>query len=486
MIAPGLSEPQQSASASDHRVAVIGGGIAGLSAALTLHEAGLMVVVVEAGDRPGGKIWTDRSDGYTIEAGPDSILSYKPAGLALIERIGLLDRVINTREDGQGSYILRHGTLQPLPEGMTALVPVDVRPVIETQLLSWKAKFRLAGEYFLPARRNSGDESVGGFVRRRLGDEFYQNMAEPLLSGIYAGDANQLSLMATFPRLRMTEQQHGGMIRGALAQRRPASNESTTSRRWTPFISLQQGLGEIIDGLVNRLEGVQIRTGCQARAVRPTQPGYRIDLASGESLEASAIILATPAWVTAGLLRPMASQLADELDRIPYVSTATISMAFETQRGTDGVTGRGFLIPRAERRVLTAVTWSSSKFAGRAPEGALLMRGYAGHASDQESLNQSDDDLIAAVRRELAEITGFTAEPLFARLYRWPRALPQYNLGHLERVASIEALTARYPGLALTGAGYRGVGIPDCIQDGIKQAAGLVAHLQSLAMTPAR
>ena len=478
MLVSSPTEPRDLPGRTRPLVAVIGGGISGLSAALTLQEAGCSVILIEANQRLGGKIRTDHINGFVVEAGPDSILSYKPAGLSLIERLGILDRVVNTREDGQGTFILHRGQIQPLPEGMTALVPVNIRSVATTKLLSPAGKLRMAMDYFLPARREETDESVGSFVRRRLGDEFYRNLAEPLLSGIYAGDADQLSLQATFPRLPQTERQHGGMIRGALAGRRRATSASSGSPTWSPFISLERGLAQIIDGLQTALTGAEVRTGTRAVSLEPMSAGYRIEIESGEAIEVDAVILATPAWVTAGLVRNIEPELAGELDGIEHVSTATVSLAYDA-RDSNGKQGRGFVIPRAERRLLTAVTWSSSKFAHRAPEETALIRGYVGHAKDQESLNQSDEDLVAAVRRELAELTGIKAEPIFTRVYRWPRALPQYNLGHPELVARIEALTEEFPALTLTGAGYRGVGIPDCIEDGIRQANQVIANLQT-------
>ena len=477
-----VGSPSQSKAApgrSRRRVGVIGGGIAGLSAALTLQEAGCRVTVIEASQRLGGKIRTDHVDGFVIEAGPDSILSYKPAGLSLMKRLGILDRVVNTREDGQGTFILHRGKLQPLPEGMTALVPVNIRSVAATKLLSPAGKLRLALEYFLPARREKTDESVGSFVRRRLGDDFYRNLAEPLLSGIYAGDADQLSLHATFPRLRQTERQHGGMIRGALAGRRRETPAASNAPTWSTFISLEGGLADIIAGIQTALAGADIRKGTRAASLHSDGTGYQIELDTGEALDVDALVLATPAWATAGFVRAIAPALASELHGIEYVSTATVSLAYNAEDSRDKV-GRGFVIPRSERRLLTAVTWSSSKFANRAPQQSALVRGYVGRANDQESLNQSDEDLVIAVRQELAELAGIDSEPLFTRVYRWPRALPQYNLGHPERVARIEALTAELQGLALTGAGYRGVGIPDCIDDGIRQANRIIDHLQTL------
>lgn len=459
--------------ASRPHVVVIGGGISGLSAALSLQEAGCAVTLLEAGERLGGKILTDWADGLVIDAGPDSILSYKPAGTELIRRLGLTDEITNTRPDGGGTFILHKGRLHPLPEGMTGLVPADPRKMLETDLISWPGKLRMALDYFLPAGRDGNDESVGAFVRRRLGSEFYENLAEPLLSGIYAGDADELSLLATFPRLRESEARHGGMIRSALAARRATPDRPSPS--YSPFISLSDGLGALIDGLHEALSETDIRTTSLVSAIHAIGNRYHLEIDGGTSIDADGVVLAVPAWNASVMLCPLSLQLTTTLRSIPYASTATISLAFNARDLSHQAVGRGFVIPRTEGRQLTAVTWSSNKFPGRAPAGTALLRGFVGRAGDDSTLHLSDNEIIDVVRRELSEILGIRATPRAARVYRWDRALPQYTVGHLERIAQIDRELTRFPGLRLAGAAYRGVGIPDCIQDGRNQAQ-ILAH----------
>lgn len=468
--------------AERQRAVVVGGGIAGLTAAYRLHRQApdLTVTLVESSPRLGGKILTEHPDGLVIEAGPDSFLSAKPAATQLCEELGLGDDLVGTSEAGGGTYILRDGRLEPLPEGISGLVPTRARPLLRSGLLSTRAKLRLGLEVVVPPRRGAGDESVAAFVRRRFGVEAYERMAQPLLSGIYAGDAEQLSLLATFPRLRESERTHGSLIRGMLAQRRAAAPRPAgpAAPRRSAFLSLRRGLAELTDTLADALDGADVRTGLAATAVAWRGDGrWALHLADGSVLAADALLLATPAWASADLLDELAAALAATLRGIPYTSTATITLAYRRADLGDLGAGRGFVIPRVEDRELTAVTWVTSKFPGRAPEDLALVRGFVGRAGREGAVALDDDDLVARMRRELREILGLGAEPVLARVYRWPRALPQYTLGHLERVAAIERHVAELPGLELLGSAYRGVGIPDCIQSGSDAAARALAHL---------
>jgi oxygen-dependent protoporphyrinogen oxidase len=447
------------------RVAVVGGGIAGLSAAWELRRRGLAVTLLEAEKRFGGKLRTEQVDGLLIDAGPDSFLSSKPAALQLIAQLGLAERVINTQPDGGGTFILRDGRLQPLPEGITLLVPADPRAILRTRLLSPLGKARMAADYLLPPSKRDGDESIGGFVRRRLGRQAFERMAEPLLSGIYAGDADALSLLATFPRLRDIECQHGGMLRGALAQRRLARATPSSTRAHTPFVSLDDGLQVLVDALTAALSDSDLRAGVAVTAIAATERGYAVTLADSARLDVDGVLLATPSFVSAQLLHSLCSELAAHLAIIQYVSTATISLAYDEAALGAHCSGRGFVIPRSEGRTLTAVTWTSRKFAGRAPAGQALLRGFVGRAGHEQPAALPDDELLTVVRRELREILGIDATPRTTRIFRWPRAMPQYAVGHLERLAHIDALTATLPRLALAGNAYRAVGIPDLIAD---------------------
>lgn len=466
-------------------ILVAGGGISGLTAALELHDLGADVTLIEVSDRFGGILRTERVDGMLVDAGPDSFLSTKPEGVALAERLGLGSRLINTRADGGGTFILSKGKLVPLPEGITLLVPTQFKAVARTPLLTPLGKARLLLDYVIPPAKNPADESVGSFVRRRMGRQAFENMAEPLLSGIYAGDASKLSLQSTFPRLRDVEREHGGIIKGAIAQRKALKERGpgSVTRKHTPFVSLANGLGELIGALVAALESCDIRSGTALTDLQRTPSGFRAMLGDGTSLDVDGVLLTTSAPVSAALLADEAPNLAATLREIPYVSSSTVSMAFNEADVTGRQGGRGFVIPRVEGRSLTAVTWTSNKFTGRAPDGVALLRGFVGRAGQEENAFLPDDQLIELVRAELAKITGITAEPIMARTFRWPNAMPQYNVGHQARLDEIDRQLAGIPGLALTGSAYRGVGIPDCIRNARQQAQGLLMKIDSSIST---
>ncbi len=460
------------------RIAVVGGGIAGLSAAWTLRQRGVEVTLFEAGDRIGGKLQTEQVDGLLIDSGPDSFLSSKPAALQLIDRLGLSDRVINTLPDGGGTFVLRDGQLMPLPEGITLLVPAEFKAIARTKLLSPLGKVRMAMDYVIPAKTDDADESIGAFVRRRVGRQAFERMAEPLLSGIYAGDADQLSLLSTFPRLRETEHTHGSVIKGAIAQKRQAREaDGKPGPSRTPFVSLAGGLSELADALADEIGREHIQTGAHVASIVELGDALAVELASGAREVFDGVVIAAPASETADMLSQLDAQLTTELRRIPYVSSATISLAFNAGDVAGKQIGRGFVIPRAEGRTLTALTWTSNKFGGRVPEGVVLLRGFVGRAGNQRPAYMDDEDLIPLVRAELRAILGIDAEPILSRVYRWPRAMPQYNLGHQEILAALSELLASHPGIALTGAAYRGVGIPDCVSDAASQANALADRI---------
>ena len=468
----------------DHapHILVAGGGISGLTAALELHDLGADVTLVEASERFGGILRTERIDDLLVDAGPDSFLSTKPEGIQLVQRLGLEHRLINTRSDGGGTFILRKGKLVPLPEGITLLVPTQFMAVAKTPLLTPLGKARLLMDYVMPRGNGDADESVGSFVRRRMGRQAFENMAEPLLSGIYAGDASKLSLNSTFPRLRDVEREHGSIIRGAIAQRKAmwARGVNQTARPFTPFVSLGNGLGELIGALVAALESCDLRNETALTSISPVDQRYRVELSDGTGMTVDGLLLTTPAPVSAGLLEGESASLASALRDIPYVSSSTVSMAFNQADVAGKQGGRGFVIPRVEGRSLTAVTWTSNKFAGRTPEGVALLRGFVGRAGQEGNAFLPEDDLIDLVRRELASITGIIAEPILARTFRWPSAMPQYNVGHQARLDQIDRDLAALPRIGLTGSAYRGVGIPDCIRNAREQAAALLQRVQSL------
>ena len=487
----GLRTPlAQSAVHSPHHsshVIVIGGGIAGLSTAYALQEqtrlsgVPLACTLIEAQERLGGVILTERVGDFVIEAGPDSLLTQKPWGLDLCRTLGISDRLIGTNDQQRRIYILWGGRLHALPQGLMLIVPSRLGPLFRSQLLSWPGKLRIGLEYFLPPRPPDGDESLAGFVRRRLGREALEKIAEPLLAGIYAGSSDALSVLATFPRLRELERTHGGLIRGALAQRRAAfsGNPATT----TMFMAPRGGMAEIVDVLSSRLDRVVKRLGQTVQRVVPhgdgrAEPhGYAVHLDDATILHADAVVFATPAYVTARLVEGFHPSLANALRAISYVSSATISLAYRRRDVSHPLDGFGFLVGKHEGRRIMAATWTSTKFASRAPADGVLIRGFVGGAGCEDLVMLDDAALIQLVRHELKAILGIRVTPLLARVYRWERANPQYGVGHLERVDAMDRLLVSYPGLSLTGSAYRGVGVPDCIHQGTQTAKRLLASL---------
>jgi len=471
-------------------VAVIGGGISGLSTAFALHEraeaSGIPIrcTVVDAAPDWGGKIVTHRVGDLVTEAGPDSFLSQKPAGLELCDKLGLTDQLIDTNETGKRACVFSHGRLHELPEGLVVIVPSQLGPFLRSGLLSWTGLARMGMDLVLPVKRSQEDESLADFFRRRVGRQAFERMLEPLMAGIYAGDAEQMSVRATFPRFVELEQQYGSVIRGMMTARQTSSPAKHSGRNRTMFVSLKNGLSELVAALVHRLtdQGVTLRRGCvvDALRVRSHQPGrwmYDVILNDGSALSVDSLVLATPAYVSAELVRPLTPIAGGLLEMIPYASTATIAMAYPRAAISGAAEGFGFVVPRAEGRDLIAATWTSLKWPHRAPPDQLLVRCYVGGVGRETILQLDDQALVARVKAELATICGVTAEPEFVEVNRWMNAMPQYTLGHLERLNRIEAALSRYGGLILTGAGYRGVGIPDCIRDGAVAAERVVRYL---------
>jgi len=452
------------------RVVIVGGGITGLAAAYRLTRArpGLAVTLVEREPRLGGKIVTDRVDGFVIEGGPDTFLSYKPRGLGLCRELGLEERLHGTNTQIRRTYVLRGDRLYDLPEGLTGLIPTRFGPLARSRLISPWGKVRMGLDYLIPARAADGDESVAAFVQRRLGREVYDHLIEPLLSGIYAGDGAQLSLAATFPQLRQAELASGGLIRGMLAAKRKAPAPKPNGKAWAAFLTPTTGLAEIVEALEARLGGIELLRGVEVRQLEadPARPGYRLQLSNGETRAAEVVILATPAYITAGLVARLDAALAMALNGIPYASTATVSLAYPLSDIPRPLDGYGYLIPSAEGRPVLACTWTSTKFPHRAPEGYGLIRAFIGRAGQDDVVLRSDAELAGLARAELERMLGIRAAPRVQRVFRWPQAMPQYTLGHLARLATVEQRLAAQPGLFVAGNAYRGIGIPDCIASG--------------------
>jgi oxygen-dependent protoporphyrinogen oxidase len=448
-------------------VIVIGGGIAGLAAAYELQRLGLHVRLLEAAPRLGGAILTERFDGWVIDGGPDSLLVQKPAAVALCRELGLGDRLQSTIEP-RIAYVLRDGELHAIPEGSFLGFPIRVSALARSSLISLGGKLRMALEVMVPRREHVDDESIAAFVRRRFGAEAVDYLAEPLLAGIHAGDVEMLSLRALFPRLLQAEKDTGSVIRALRALKmQPAAGGA--------FVSLPGGIGELVDAVAGALQA-----GTAVLAARVTQLHragiYVVDSAAGR-FEARAVILAVPAYAAASLLRGLDTTLAALCDAIPYASTATVAFGYHREQVGHPMQGSGFVVPRVERSPLLAATWVTSKWPGRAPPDCALIRGFLGGGRDPSRLDRPDQELIDAVREELESILDLNGPPIFSRLFRWPRQSPQYQVGHLDRVAAIDQRIASISGVFLTGSGFRAIGIPDCIADGRQIAAAAAQYV---------
>lgn len=474
--------------ANTKRVAIIGGGITGLAAAYHLRQRGWTAPITlrESADRLGGKIVTDRIDGFVIEGGPDAFLSYKSRGLGLCRDLGLEARLQGTNEGNRRTYVMRDGRLHPTPEGLTGLVPSRFGPMVKTGLITPPGKLRMGLELFIPPRAGDCDETLAAFVQRRLGREVYTRMIDPLLSGIYAGDGATLSLLATFPQLRRTEVEHGGLIRGMLAEKRREARskrrgrtDSDSRTKFAAFLTPTTGLAEIVEALRVCLNDVDILCGTRVERVTATGSGYLLTCAGAAPLRADAVIMATPAFVTAEMIEGLDPALAGVLREIPYVSTATVSVAYRLADIPRPLDGYGYIVPATEGRAVLACTWTSTKFPHRAPEGYGLIRAFLGGAGRQHMLRGSDEDLLQSVRAEIREMLGVTVPPLLYRVFRWPAAMPQYTIGHLDRLTAIEQRLAHHPGLRVAGSAYRGVGIPDCVASGEAAAEYVLGFLRA-------
>lgn len=442
----------------------------------------LELMLFERAPRLGGKIQTERTDGFVIEAGPDTFVSTKPWAVQLCRELGIEDRLQGTDLQRRRVYVLRRGRLVELPDGLAMMVPTQIWPMLRTPLLSPAGKLRMALDLVLPAESGDLDESLGQFIRRRLGAQLYERLIEPLMSGIYAGDGDRLSLQSTFPFLREWEREYGSVTRGALALWRKRRRwHSQENGRNSIFLTPLGGLDELVERLRVELNGAELHVGEGIRRIESIHDRYRLETDSGADYHADAVILATPAYVSAELLRRVDVELAENLSGIEYVSSATVSMAYREQDLSRPLDGHGYVIPRVEGRQALACTWTSSKFPHRAPPGKALLRVFIGRAGQSEALPSDERQLLDIARRELEATLGLRADPLLARVHRWPRAMPQYNLGHPERLERIRARLARHPGLLLAGAGYEGVGIPDCIHSGQRAAEAALASVAQTA-----
>jgi oxygen-dependent protoporphyrinogen oxidase len=500
-------------------VVIIGGGITGLAAGHRLLErarergAQVQLTVLEASTRVGGTVQTRVRDGFLLECGPDSFISEKPAALELVKRLGLESHLIETNAPFRRSFVVSEGRLLPVPPGFNLLAPANLQSFFKSNIFSWPGKARMTLDLFLPRRRLNGntdddtdDESLAQFVRRRLGQEALERMAQPMVGGIYTADPEKLSLRATMPRFLEMERKHRSLILALRKQSKSSSPEYTAARpgrsgtigvnaaegtsgaRYSLFLSFDRGMQLLTDKLAERISNfkseilypaaIRVNTSVQTLTREDDASGksqkWTVKTNTGETIFADAVCLALPAYASAGLLRDVDAQLASELEAIPYASSATINLAYKREDIPHPLDGFGFVVPFIEKRTVMACTFSSVKFAGRAPQGQALLRVFVGGALQPEILELSEAELLSAVRADLRDLVGIEQAPLFAEVTRWERSMPQYHVGHVRRVRRIEQRLASLTNLALAGNAYSGLGIPDCIRSG-EEAADLLA-----------
>ena len=483
--------------------------MAGLGAARVLEDARAADPAIdwhlyEDEPRFGGKVRSVRRDGFVVEGGPDSAIIEKHWPITLARRLGIGDRFEDSNEDIRKSFVFTRGRLRELPEGIILMVPTRMVPFALSSLMSWPGKVRMGMDLVLPrggAARGAGgdgDESLGDFVRRRLGREALARIAEPIVAGIHAGDPERMSVRATFPMFLEMERKHRSLILAMLKRRKArqkaaaggGSGGAAPTGPRSYFYSFKGGLQDLSDAVVASLPAERLHGGVSVTTMAPCGAGrstsgsgsgaYALQLGDRTRVVADAVVLATPAWASGELLRTVAPLPAADLSSIEYVTTATASLAFRADQVGHDLKGFGFVVPRAEDRSVMATTWSSSKFPGRAPEGHVLLRSFLGRAGREAAAQLDDDEMASVVRAELREIMGISAEPEFVQVFRWPRGMPQYRVGHVGLVEKIEAAVARVPGVELAGGAYHGIGIGDCLREGAAAAERALEHVRGL------
>lgn len=470
------------------KVVVIGAGITGLSAAYALQkavDAGEPVdyLLVEKDHRVGGKIVTEKVDGYTIEGGPDCFLSAKPWVLKIAEELGIADQIIPSKPASTRTFVWADKRLNELPEGLMDLVPTKLVPFALSPLISWPGKIRMAMDLFIPKRKTDEDETLGSFVTRRLGKEALDKIAEPLIGGVHAGDPDHMSLKASFPRFINMEQEHGSLLKAMLINKRKAPNPAPPKPgevRKTFFMTFKDGMSSLTDALANKLDSNKVLLGCVLTKVERLSDGrYQLSFEDREPVVADAVILTAPSHEAAKVVDTLDQEITENLAKIPQATSATVSLAFKRSE-LQYLDSYGLLVPLSENRKIHAATFSSSKWDFRTPSDEyVLIRAFVGGARHQELVHLNDEELLEIVLGELKDIMKLKSQPLTHKIFRWVKGMPQYTIGHLDRVATIEARSEANPGLYVVGGSYRGVGVPDCVNVGTQAAEKAITYLKA-------
>ncbi|MBI1246543.1 protoporphyrinogen oxidase [bacterium] len=466
-------------------VAVIGGGITGLAAAHRLQELDPVceIHLFEASDRLGGVLQTTQTeDGYLLENSADNFITNVPDALELCRRLGMEDELLPTNEALRKAYVVRRGELFPVPEGFVLMAPSKIWSILTTPILSWGGKLRLAREYFVPKRNEPTDESLASFVTRRMGQEVYDRLVQPLIGGIYTADPLKLSVQATLRQFVEMERKYGSLIKGMRNRDKAEQQQSHSGARYSMFVAPRLGMEQIVQRLAERLSHQSIHLNSPVQSIRNNAEGWQVE-SNDMSQTFDAVIVALPAPQAAEALHEFES-LADGLRTIPYAGCSVAILAVDQKQIKRPVAGFGFVVPEIENRRILAGSFSNAKFPGRAPSDKVVIRVFVGGACHPELADLSDDQLKEIVLDELGDLIGLEGEPEKFLVTRWMGKMPQYHLGHLDRVAKLEAEASELPGLELAGNAYRGVGVPQCVQSGEKAAARVVTYLrQTMAET---
>jgi protoporphyrinogen/coproporphyrinogen III oxidase len=465
------------------KIVIVGGGITGLTAAYYLQKHArdkkipLDVKLVEASHRVGGKMQTYVKDGYVIERGPDSFLERKESAGRLAREVGLGDKLVN---NGTGkSYVLVKDRLHPMPGGSIMGIPTEIGPFITTGLFSWPGKIRAAADFFMPPSKAEGDQSLGEFFRRRLGDEVVENLIEPLLSGIYAGDIDNLSLMSTFPQFHQVEQKHGSLVLG-MKKTTPAPKKTSASgqeKKKGIFLTVTSGLQSFVDAIEAKLEPGSVLKGIRVDKVSKQADGYRMKLSSGETLDADSILVSAPHEAALHMFSEH-EHIFEPFRDMTSTSVATVAMAFPESVIKEDIDGTGFVVSRNSDYTITACTWTHKKWPHTTPKGKVLLRCYVGRAGDEAVVDLSDDEIIKIVLEDLNKTMDIQDQPEFALVSRWKEAMPQYTVGHKQRVEKLKNdLSKELPGVYVAGSSYEGIGLPDCIDQGEAAVGKILGYL---------
>ncbi len=469
------------------RIAIIGGGVSGLGAAFKVRraaEAGHDVgfELYEKDPRLGGKIVSEEYEGYIIDGGSDCFLTQKPAVHRIARLAGISDDLLSSDESRKKTLILAGGELHEMPDGVMMFAPTKFLPFATTGLFTWPGKIRMAMDLVIPKKPERTDETLESFVVRRMGRECLDRLAEPLVGGVHASDPKEMSLEATFPRLLDMEQKYGSLIKGFVAARKTAAemkkkHPPRQGRPSTFFTSFAKGMQQLPDAMADAAGREHMHTGVSVTRIERDGRVWKLTLSDGQTTEADAVVVATEGWAAEQLLASVDPGVGAALAEIPHSSSATVSFGFrEDEVGID-MDAFGMLAPMVEKRAILAATYSSTKWPGRAPAGRVLMRGFVGGPHDQAILENSDETLAEIVMSEMRSVLGVKAEPLFAKVYRWHLGMPQYTIGHQDRVARIKERLSQKPGVAVAGGSYTGVGIPNCIESGEDALAKVLGDL---------